>query len=255
MGWQTRATEGARTILTVAWKARTRFGRSLGLVTDRRVGVVVLSYNREFNIEPIVRAVLRCRFVSRVLVSNNNPDKRVADFLDVDDDRVRAIDQPERRRPGVRWGLARELLADCSVIVAIDDDIFLSPRQLRELVEAALADPDSVHGCAAMVGRHYTTRVERTVDHVVRVYVTSQAHIERYFTLIDRMTDYGGSVERIGDDIAISLAAPGPPRLHDVGRLLSCRTSTEAGIAVNQEDDFTAARDLILDEARRVRTL
>jgi hypothetical protein len=239
-----------RAVLTATWKARVRIGRDVELPgRDARVGVVLLSFNREANLEPILRAVLRCRFVDRVLLSNNHPDKRARDFISVDDPRVTLIDQPQRERPGVRWRLARDLMPECPVVLAIDDDVFLYPSQIRALVEAVLDEPDRVHGFAGMDGHTYLDGQDRDVDHIVRVYATTQDHIARYFDLIDRMPEHGGEVERIGDDMVISLAAPGPPRMHDVGYVLSCKTSTEDGIAVNREDDFTSVRDLIFAEA------
>jgi hypothetical protein len=249
-GAKQQAVSVVRAALTAAWKLRVRVGRDVELPgRDVRVGVVLLSYNREANLDPILRSVLRCRFVDCVLVSNNHPDKRCRDFISTDDPRVTCIDQPQRERPGIRWRLARDQMADCPVVVAVDDDVFLYPSQIRALVEAVLDDPDRVHGFAGMDGHTYLSGEDRDVDHIVRVYATTQDHIARYFELIDRMPDHGGEVERIGDDMVISLSAPGPPRMHDVGYVLSCRTSTEDGIAVNREDDFTSVRDLIFAEA------
>lgn len=249
-GAKKQAVSVVRTVLTSTWKGRVRIGRDVDIPgRDVRVGVVLLSYDREANLEPILRSVLRCRFVDRVLVSNNHPDKRARDFISIDDPRVSLVDQPQRERPGIRWRLARERMADCPIVVAIDDDVFLYPSQIKALVEAVIAEPDRVHGFAGMDGHTYLSGEDRDVDHIVRVYATTQDHIARYFDLIERMPEHGDEVERIGDDMVISLAAPGAPRMHDVGYVLSCRTSTEDGIAVNREDDFTSVRDLIFAEA------
>src|SRR5215203_1836428 len=112
-GAKKQAVSLVRTVLTETWKLRVRIGHHVDLPgRDVRVGVVLLSFNREANLDPILRAVLRCRFVDRVLVSNNHPDKRCRDFISVDDPRVTFVDQPQRERPGIRWRLAREAMAD-----------------------------------------------------------------------------------------------------------------------------------------------
>ena len=252
--WRGIATEIARTVLVAVWKVRCRFGPSTTYSSTSRVGVVLLSYNRAANMDPILRAVLKCQFVDRVLLSNNNSRKRVDDFISVSDRRFASIDQTSDQRPGNRWSIARDQLSDCEIILALDDDVFLYPRQIRQLVARVQAEPQSVHGFAGMTGRSYRSESDEIVDHVVRAYATTQDNIKRYFELIGRMGEAAADVERIGDDIVISLAAPGPPRIHAVGLVLSCASSTQDGVAVNREDDFTSVRDLIFSEATRVRS-
>ena len=92
-----------------------------------RATVILLSYKRVRNIQPIVRSLLKASCVGKVIVSNNNPDLRLDDWLRLRDDRVQVIDQPVRRFPGVRFELARQDGGE--YFLTLDDDVFLFPRQ------------------------------------------------------------------------------------------------------------------------------
>lgn len=244
-----------REILRAVWVVRVRYGPSIGLAGAPAVTVVVLSYRRQGNIDPILRSAGRCRFVQRIVMSNNDPEQRAADFVRFDDPRLELIDQPRRRRPGVRWGIARDRCGDDEVVVCIDDDVFLFPRQLRGLVQATIAEPEAVHGIAGQLGDQYVKGRDATVDYVMRVYALTGTTVRRYFQLVGAMPQTGSEVERIGDDIVVSLSAPAAPRIHDLGFVLSCRSSLDAEVAVNQEADFLAVRSGLFDEATRAREL
>ncbi|MBA4322624.1 MAG: hypothetical protein C0408_07390, partial [Odoribacter sp.] len=58
-----------------------------GKMDNPKACAIVLSYARPKNIEWIVRALLLCPFIEKVIVSNNNPDLKIEDWVHIDDDR------------------------------------------------------------------------------------------------------------------------------------------------------------------------
>ncbi len=233
-----------------------RFGYRPGPPRDgRRAGAVLLSYRRQPNIDPILRSLLRGSLFERVVMSNNNPQASSRDFVTVSDERLVVIDQLERQGCGLRWHLAQELLADLDVIVVIDDDLFLYPRQLERLVAHALQAPDAPHGVVGGVGRRPVERREAEVEVLWRCYVVTPTHVDRYLDLVAALDPtMRDEVEQRGDDIAISLTGDEPPRVHDVGRLLSCATSDDADIAVYLQPEFQATRGQVRSAAEAARS-
>lgn len=242
-------TDLARSAMRQRWTLRGRLGTIGG--PDVRVGLVVLSLRRPANIEPLVRNAGRCRFVSAIVVSNNDVSSRAADFVSWRDPQLRLIDEPELKPVGIRWDLARSLADECDVVLSIDDDVFLLPGQIRALVRAVLDDPRSLHGVAGQIGDRYVKDSDIEVDYVVRAYALAPPLLDRYDQLRALMPVHGPGIDRNGEDIVMSIAEPGPPRIHDVGRVLSCKSSQEPGVALSLGDpEFDAVRASILAEAR-----
>jgi hypothetical protein len=79
---------------------------------NEKLSVVLLSYRRPKNMRYIVDSLLACEFVREILLSNNNPEIRIEDFLCSNDLRLRIVNQPRRCFPTMRYDMARELRAD-----------------------------------------------------------------------------------------------------------------------------------------------
>ena len=88
------------------------FGRRQTTDSPERCRVVVISYKRPANIPWVVRSFLRCDFVERVVVSNNNPEIDLRSYLGTRDPRVELVEQAVPTRQGIRFTLAAERAGD-----------------------------------------------------------------------------------------------------------------------------------------------
>jgi len=205
----------------------------------------VLSYARPYNIHFLVQSLLKCEYIGRVLVSNNNPRYSIRDWIAVDDARLSIIDQPRNTKQGVRIRFAHDLGGE--FVALIDDDRFLYPAQCTRLFESLFAEPEVLHGIEGEVAidhGHSNTVSEypfdcgvvaqgtsRRVDHATGVYFASRKLIQRAIRLldrlgIDRLDEFGN-----GEDIVLSRSGLGKPILHDVGPVLQCASSWAVGTA------------------------
>ena len=73
-----------------AFVGRARFGPRRPAGDEPGWVAVVLSYRRPLNIEPIARAILRCRGCEVLIVSNNDPAIDIRRYCRVDDPRMRS---------------------------------------------------------------------------------------------------------------------------------------------------------------------
>jgi hypothetical protein len=212
------------------------------VATGPQCTAVVLSYSRPANINWIVESLLACDFVSRVVVSNNNPEYDINDWIRRRDPRVFLLNQARPTKQGIRFALARSV--DSPYYFLIDDDVFLYPSQLGVLFEHLVADPAVPHGLfgerrAEANERHppnYPFRIavrrqEAEVDHITQVYALSHEVLRDAFVLlrhleIDALEEFAN-----GEDIVLSFAGKRKPRIHDVGRILQCRSMALRGIA------------------------
>lgn len=234
-------------------KARFRLRVRLGRSTPRQglppATVVLLSYKRPWNMDTIARAVLRCGFVERAVISNNNPEVSIRDWVKVRDERLHLVDQPQRQRCAIRLQLAYD--TDAAHYIFVDDDVFLLPSQLDRLYRLYLEDTDVPHGIVGMVRVHgepdrrfqlLTKAVEQEVDVINRVYLLSRAHVEQSVRILDELKPSTGEELMFGDDMVMSFSGSQRPRCHDIGPILDCPTSDTPGIAVWREPEFIAKR-------------
>jgi hypothetical protein len=119
-------------------KARDRLWRSGNPRPDARLNVVLLSFARPRNIQPIAERVLRCDFVERLVISNNDPSVRLADDVRVSSSRVTILQQTAPCPPMKRFETARELSGE--YFLALDDDVLLRAEQIDALFRALVAD-------------------------------------------------------------------------------------------------------------------
>jgi len=213
-------------------------------INGTQLKLILLSYARPANVDLLVR--LCCiDSVDRIVVSNNNPRYRVRDIVRVRDPRLVLIDQEDHVKPGIRFVLARDEPSD--LYIAIDDDVFLTPSQLRLLVEKLAAEPENPHGLIGKVLRgksfppwpfvpadpHDMARV----DILNCVYAFTREHLDEYFRLaaavgIEDHAQFGN-----GEDIILSFSGRERPRIHDFGPVTVCASSSLAGIAVSSTHD------------------
>ena len=217
--------------------------------------VVLMSYRRPQNIDRILQAVVQCEFVREIILSNNNPEVRMADHLRVQDDRLRIIEQPQRCYPAIRFELSRE--ASCHWMIAIDDDIFPSPDQIRALYDALRTEPRIPHGFGGQwfrlnAGRPRIQAVENrnlAVEALVWIFAYSQDHLRRYFELL-ASADLDTERLRFNEDVPLSFAGTAMARAHYVGPITFCDSASEPGVAYHTESGFMRQRYALVARMR-----
>ncbi len=229
-----------------------------------KLTVVLLSYRRVWNMEPIVKGMLQADFVERVVVSNNNPAYRIRDWVRVNDDRVQLIDQPRPRAVGLRNELARSLPGE--YFLSVDDDVFLTPEQLRRLFLALLANPEAPHGVR---GENYVSatdaggenapwsgelrQLEGRADVVNGVYAYTRRHLEELFRLCAELGIDLAELKN-GEDVLLSFTGASRPYLHDLGPLTECLSAHQQSVSIfRSHPNFYAERRGLYERLTRLK--
>ena len=233
------------------WIRRIHDGGPQRLPGPARLTVLLQSFGRPDNMDRLARAVACCDFVDRIVVASNNPRVDLAARMRLRDPRLEILVAGEPRFAGHRWNIAAAIGAE--YLLAIDDDLFLFPGQIAALFEALQSAPGVPHGFFGTVylgppasarderrrTEEWVTRAERDVDVIHQAYAVTADHVRRYAELRARL----GLLDcRFGDDIVLSYAAAGPPRVHDRGPLLCCPTSARDDVALSRRADFFEVR-------------
>ncbi len=203
---------------------------------------------RARNLTPQIRALRRCAFVDRIIISNHNPDLTVEDHLGIGDRRISVISQETRAGAGKRWDTAIGAVAD--YILVIDDDLCIFPGQIARLFKRLIEDPSIPHGLVGTDRATWHQEADLSVDILHEIYAVTGAHVQHYFELNDELNRAGVSsdvVEWWADDIVISRCGETRPRIHNLGRILRTSTADEAGIAVHRAPGFVEKRASVLE--------
>ncbi len=216
--------------------------------TDKAV-CILLSYARPQNIQRMVDTVLQSSACGRLILSNNNPDIDIHEFIKSGDDRVEITQSPERRYAVERFVIARECPEQ--YFLCIDDDLFVSPDQIEQLIEALIREPERPHGMYGEIvhDRDGQLTVETSIhrydgelDVLNRIYAFTRDHVRRFFEIADLLGTE--NIDELGpiDDIVLSHSGNSLPRCHDFGDFWECPTSNQKGVALWQEADFLDLR-------------
>lgn len=254
-------------ILILKWLLSLKWGRYIFLDTDKKATVVLLSYKRVKNIEPITRSFLKCNFIEKVVISNHNPEIKIEEWVKLKDERVILINQPKKRRCGYRWVIAQDEPAD--YFIAVDDDAFIYPEQIRKLFLFLIEEPKIPHGVKGSTCfdeeqnfvNLYFQQQNREVHVLHQIYFVTREHVKNYFKYLEQIKrnnpvvgEYVNplEVDSVGDDIVISHTGSSQAKIHDVGFILTCLTQYSEGIAIKSEKDFGKKRIPILKEVKKV---
>lgn len=231
-------------LLTLIWRLRVRWGPAVGIGRPERLTVVLVSYLRPRNLEPIIRSALKCRFVNKVAVQNNNPDIDLREWVHVRSARLSIANSPVKRGAGSRWSVA--LRENRAYYLAIDDDVFLFPGQIARLFRHLLDSPSVPHGVHGVTRKVHVSHREMPVDVLHQLYLATADQVQRYHEILaileERAPEEREIANHLGDDIIISHCGDGPPRIHDVGIIPCCPSSHKKGIALNQLKEFPEIR-------------
>lgn len=237
------------------------FAEDLPSTREPDMVAIVLSFRRPYNIDPIVRVLLKTPSIAKVIVSNNNPAYRMSDWISVRDPRISIIEQVTAKPAHVRYGIAaRE--KTYSKFLAVDDDLFVKPSQLEKVCESLRTDPSRPYGIAGQIydswrGMLYHNINDRTqkVDILNRIYAFTSEHVENFFA-IAREAGYRPDTEQWKfshwDDLFLSFSGK-MPQVIFTGTYLDCPSQAEDGVAVWRTSGFFRLRLPILLMLRKMR--
>lgn len=244
-------------LLHVGRRIAYRLGRRCRRTGPERLSVILPSYARPRNIDLILSAVVACEFVSEIIVSNNNPAVPLEGLIRVRDPRIRIVHQPRQTPASVRFDLSRG--AAERWILAIDDDVFPSARQVRAIFGRLVAMPHAVHGFGGEVWgdppAEVTYRAVRrprgtvAVDTLMWAFAYTREHVETYFDMLARLGIENAELKS-SEDVPLSFAGRGPALIHGAGPLCRCPSDSEPGIATWMRPGFFEHRRELVGRCR-----
>jgi hypothetical protein len=212
------------------------------------VVAIVLSYNRPNNIPGVLQGVIQSRYVSEVIVSNNNPSAELPPLPP--DRRIAIVYQQQHMPAALRFFMAANLNAEA--FICIDDDLFLSGDQIDRLLEHLFDDPSVPHGgpwaqrllqCVdgspRLKGWYYP---DSAVDVLNRAYAFTKAHATRFSALSKLIGHPTVEVAGPWDDVILSHCGNRQPQAHDLGPWGSCPTSNDPEVALWLQPGFSERR-------------
>lgn len=207
----------------------------------------------------LVNILLRCAFVDKIIVSNNNTNITIEDWIPTNDHRIVFRNEQENSFAIGRFFIAVQEPAE--YFLCMDDDIFLRPNQLRVLAEALMNQPETIHGM-------FGTNLEKDeqgcpflhrgqfgltgpLDFIQRVYFFTNDHVTKFMQLLhfakqQQLAFYDEL--KLCDDILLSFSSIGKPMCHDIGLFVDDSTSNKQGIALFANDSFVETRTRIASQ-------
>jgi hypothetical protein len=227
------------------WAARVSLRpprRSVGPLT-----AVLLSWKRPQNIDLIARSLLLTPSVGRVVVSNNNPEVPIREWISVRSPRLETVEQPRPRGSASRLWIARE--AGKGPFLLIDDDFFLYPRVLERLCRGFLESPSAPRGIIGQLWDAEKSRLssghfgfDGELDVLNRIYLLSEEQMERSFAILGEL-GMKTEEEIVHEDLLLSFSGEGRPRCQAAGGYRDCLSYAEAGVAVMRRPGFHRSRN------------
>ena len=203
--------------------------------------VILLSHNRPQNMQFMVESALRNEVIRKLVVSNSNPGVDITEWIQFTDPRLTLINETRPTRPGYRFVLAQQ--APGNYFLSIDDDILLTPPQWAELFQNLVEDEAVPHGLTGNLYRpgsassngspfHHVSGVDAEVDVLIGAYAFTRLHVDRLFELAKALNL--GDVTNLanGEDILLSLVGERKPKIHGLGRVLNCASTSLEGVAL-----------------------
>ena len=247
----------------IVLQLRCRFGGDVAVPGGQQCTVVVASYLRPKNIQTIINALVKCRFVSEIVISNHNPEIAMADFIESDDERVRILNSERREHCGYRFKVTADLRGEYFMI--LDDDIFMLPEQVRKLFMHLLDDSSVPHGFHGTRYRsaidadeiteiQHIARREAKVDVLHQGYAVTRGQIERMLSIAEAASRSGQFPDEdpanFADDMMISVSGKAQPRVHDLAPIITCPTSLQEDVACCGRTDFRRLRNRMFSYLR-----
>ena len=218
--------------------------------SDHKVTVITPTFSPERlkNVKRQIKILLNCAFIERIIISNHNPQVRIEEAINFVDKRLILIDQADRHGCGYQWVVVNSYQP--KFIFSIDDDILLFPSQLARVLEELIKHPEIPHGIAGWYGSDYKRNRETEVNYLTQFYAITDKHLEKYFELVKEISFRDDKIRELiefwGDDLLISNAGNGLPRIHKTGIFIEDRTATKPGVATFTKKGFRNYRNKII---------
>jgi hypothetical protein len=227
------------------WRLRCRFLPSVGLDTPKSTAII-LSYKRPFNVDGIVRSLLKCEFIEQIIVSNNNPELDLKPFIRVQSERLTLLQQNERRGCAYRFQIAQEV--DSEHFICVDDDLFFHPETFHRLHMRHCSFPDAPTGIlgfdvdwSAQKKSQGTQLIRKrninaSVDVLNRIYLFNHEQLSRFWSNRDALVNADVSfLDQIDlvDDIILSSTGNCKARVWQVGDYIPCPTGMATAISMH----------------------
>jgi hypothetical protein len=244
-------------------KVTLRFSRRAAPIRGKTCVAVLLTHNRPQNMRLLVQGALRNRFVTRVIVSNSNPQVKIRDWVASTDSRLTLVDEATPTQPGHRLVLAKQTGAE--YVLSIDDDIFLTPNQWTKFFEFLLSDEQCPHGIIGQDYRpgtkssngspfHHLTGRDTEVDVLIGAFAFTSEHLQRLFDLAAKIGVLDLSRVRNGEDILLSFSGTTRPHIHALKPALFCASEGLPGVALwKTHDQFWDERVRMFEKIRDAR--
>ncbi|MDX1509752.1 MAG: hypothetical protein R3249_00230 [Nitriliruptorales bacterium] len=214
---------------------------------------ILLVHERPATLDLQVRIALHTPSIGMVHISNNNPAVDVAEYLTIASRRVVVHEEFD-------WNQTRRYLLAGDLrdqrFVSLDDDIYLDPRHLEQLLgqfRREDAVPTGVTGQNRIADGWINEVVEEgPVDILNRLYVFSAEHVRRFHVLLDEL---GWSSDQrrtnFADDVLISATGDGPARIVPTP-WIDCTSHNRKEISTFRRTGFHDPRGPWLEQAREI---
>ncbi len=228
---------------------------------DKTATFILLSYARPQNLQRIIDAMKKAKSCGRIILSNNQPNIDIFDYINEPCDLLEVIQQDQEWLPVKRQYIARECPGE--YFLCIDDDVFLTPEQIDLLVNELINDPSKLHGILGENIKIKPGRIERRggffnvsckVTVINRVYAFTRIHVRRFFEILHALGINDPRDLGPAEDIVLSFTGTGRPSIHDLGPLEFCPTSSLKGVAMWKENDFFERRYRLFVRLRSLAT-
>lgn len=221
------------------------------------VCAILLSYQRPQNMARIIDETLRAPSVGRIIVSNNNPDIDLRQWVDFGDSRISLLQQTSHCSPAKRFALALE--EDAGHFLCLDDDLFLRGEQIQYLLDRLAQRPERIHGMYGQLRRAANAgfqsgihAINREVDVLNRSYFFTRQHLDRMSGLGRALGFSDLTQAEMADDVLLSFSGEGKPLCHAIGPFEDCPTSHDPDIAVFMRHGFDPFREAVYQQLCRL---
>ena len=247
---------GIRELLYWKWRIESYLSPNIELGVKEKVTIILASYyeKRARNLEPLVRILLKCNFVEKIILSNQNPELPIERWVKSKNNRFVIINQPVKCECGFRWTVASKEDADYFII--IDDDILIKPKQLSVLFLKLIDQPEIPHGLAGFLKDDHKIYQESDIDTLCNIYAVSKDHVRLYLKFSSELAKDGSITNEmigISDDIIISKTGNAKAKIHDAGFLLECKSFYANDVALHKSPDFFKNRPIVTEALKKIK--
>lgn len=252
----------AKQVVYLLWVLFGFIGWKIRIQSPQTLTVLITYYKpaRLRHVNHLIRNLLKCEFVEKVVISCHNPDVKIEEHVTVRDPRLVLLNQSVRRACGYRWDVAKEFAP--RYLVVIDDDIVLFPWQLKVLFENLVREPKIPHGLSGMIHMkngdlQFRQREEIEVHYLTEIYAVTNEHIQQYFEMVKTFGEqdqkFPDEIEYLGDFVVISQTGPGNPKIHQAGRIFRDDTFNVEGMANHKEEQFSLIVNKVAQAVQKLR--